>query len=81
VPSQVLSGEPLVRARAAYLEAFADLAPPQRLAEELALACRVGTVARALTWERALRSAREQGEPVDPDFAHAPYEQLTALLA
>jgi len=81
VPSQVLSGEPLERARAAYLEAFADLAPPQRLAEELALACRVGTVARALTWERALRSARDQGEPIDPFFAHAPYEELTALLA
>ena len=36
------------------------------LAEELALACRVATVARALTWERALRSARDQGEPIDP---------------
>ena len=35
VPSQVLSGEPLERARAAYLEAFADLAPPAQLAEEL----------------------------------------------
>ena len=44
------------------------------------LACRVATIARALTWERALRSAREQGEPVDPRFAHAPYEELTALL-
>ena len=80
VPSQVLSGEPLERARAAYLEAFADLAPMQRLAEELALACRVGTVARTLTWERALRSAREQDEPLDPFFAHAPYEELTALV-
>ena len=80
VPSQVLAGEPLERARAAYLEAFADLAPPAQLAEELALACRVARIARALTWERALHSAREQDEPIDPFFADAPYEELTALL-
>jgi hypothetical protein len=80
VPSQVLAGEQLERARAAYLVAFADLAPPARLAEDLALACRVARIARALTWERALRSAREQDEPVDPFFAGAPYEELTALL-
>jgi hypothetical protein len=44
------------------------------------LARRVAIVARALTWERALRSAREQGEPADPRFAHAPYDELTTLL-
>jgi hypothetical protein len=80
VPSQVLAGPQLTRARAGYLSAFADLAPPAQLAEELELACRVACIARALTWERALRSAREQGEPVDPLFAHAPYEELTTLL-
>ena len=75
VPSQVLHGPHLDRARDAYLSAFADLAPATQLAEELELACRVARIARTLTWERALRSAREQGEPVDP-----PYEELTALL-
>jgi len=79
VPAQVLSGAPLDRAREAYLAAFADLAPPERLAEELELACRVARVARTLTWERAVRSAREQDEPVSPLFAHAPYEELAAL--
>ena len=80
VPSQVLSPAAFARARAAYLEAFADLAPPERLVEDLELACRVARVARSLTWERALRSARDQDEPIDALFAHAPYEELTALL-
>ena len=79
VPSQVLDGPQLDRARGAYLEAFADLAPAHELAEELELACRVARIARTLTWERALRSAREQDEPLDPFFAHAPYEELAAL--
>ena len=78
VPSQVLDGPQLDRARDAYLEAFADLAPPAELAADLELACRVGRIARTLTWERALRSAREQDEPIDPFFAHAPFEELTA---
>jgi len=80
VPSQVLSPAAFAGARAAYLEAFADLAPPERLAEDLVLACRVARVARTLTWERALRSARDQDEPIDALFTHAPYEELTALL-
>ena len=80
VPAQVLEGPALERARDAYLDAFADLAPRAELIETAELARRVAIVARALTWERALRSAREQGEPVDPHFAHAPYEELTALL-
>ncbi len=80
VPAQVLTGPHLARAHEAYLEAFADLAPPAVLAAELELACRVARIARTLTWERALRSAREQGEPLDPFFAHAPYEELVALL-
>ena len=57
VPAQVLAGPQLDRARAAYLEAFADLAPPDELAADLELACRVARIARTLTWERALRSA------------------------
>jgi hypothetical protein len=79
VPSRVLNGAELDRAREAYLAAFADLAPHERLAADLDLACRLAPIARTLTWERALRSAREQDEPIDPFFAHAPYEELTAL--
>ena len=37
-------------------------------------------IARTLTWERALRSAREQDEPIEPFFANAPFEELTALI-
>ena len=81
VPAQVLAGPQLARARAAYLEAFADLAPPDELTAELELACRVARIARTLTWERALRSARDQDEPLDPFFAHAPYEELVALVS
>jgi phosphotransferase family enzyme len=79
VPSQVLAGPQLELARAGYLAAFADLAPAEQLAEDLELACRVARIARTLTWERALRSAREQDEPIDPFFTHAPYEELAAL--
>lgn len=79
VPLQVLDGPRRERARGAYLDAFADLAPRSELLDTLAPACRVATIARALTWERALRSAREQGEPIEPAFAHAPYETLAEL--
>ena len=80
VPAKVLSGAALDAARTAYRAEFADLAPPERLAEDLELACRVARVARTLTWERALRSAREQDEPIDPLFTHAPFEELITLL-
>jgi Phosphotransferase enzyme family len=66
-------------ARDAYLGVFADLAPHEELVETLELACRVAKIARALTWERALRSAREQGEEVEPYFAAAPAETLASL--
>jgi hypothetical protein len=79
VPSKVLRGAHLARARDAYLSAFTDLAPPDQLAEELDLACRVARIARALTWERALRTARP-GDPIDPGLAYAPYAELTAIL-
>jgi Phosphotransferase enzyme family len=80
VPAQVLPAPQFERARDGYLAAFADLAPPTQLADELELACRVARIARTLTWERALRSAREQDEPIDPFFGHAPFEELTGLL-
>ena len=80
VPAKVLSGAALDAARDAYLAEFSELAPPGRLAADLALACRVARIARTLTWERALRSAREQDEEIDPFFAHAPFEELATLL-
>jgi hypothetical protein len=67
----------LTRLRDAYLDGFRDLAPHRELVETLELACRVGKVARALTWERALRA---QGDDVPPDFAPAPIETLASLL-
>ena len=67
-------------ARDAYLDVFADLAPRAELVETLELARRVATIARALTWERAIRTAREQGEAVDDDWATAPRETLAGLL-
>ena len=78
VPSQVLSRAAFERARDAYLAAFAELAPPARLAEEVDLALRLARIARTLTWERALRSTRP-GDPVDPGLAYAPFEELSAL--
>jgi hypothetical protein len=66
------------RIRDAYLEAWTDLAPPRELVAELELACWVGKVARALTWDRALRA---QGHDQAREFADAPRQLLTALLA
>jgi Phosphotransferase enzyme family len=66
------------RLRDAYLEPFDDLAGHAELVDTVELACRVGQVARALTWDRALRAARP-GE-VDERWARAPFECLAALL-
>jgi len=75
----VPAGDPMVaRARDAYLEPFTDLAPRALLAEEVELACRVGKVARALTWHRAVRA---QGYADAGEFARAPLESLLALRA
>ena len=81
VPSQVLPEPHFAAARSDYLEVFADLAPAVELEAEAERACRAACIARTLTWERALRSAREQGEPIHPLFAHAPYEELAALVS
>jgi Phosphotransferase enzyme family len=67
----------LTRLRDAYLDGFRDLAPHRELVETLELACRVGKVARALTWERALRA---QADDAPPDFAAAPIDTLASLL-
>jgi hypothetical protein len=74
-------GDPrFLRARDAYLDVFSDRTPRAELARTLALACHVAKIARALTWERALRAAREQDEEVDPTWARAPLETLAMVL-
>jgi hypothetical protein len=68
----------VVKARDAYLEVWSDLADRAALVAELELACWVGRVARALTWERSLRdqSTEEAGE-----FADGPLRALEALTS
>ena len=72
--------EQLARARDAYLGVFADRGPHDELVATLELACHVAKIARTLTWDRAIQAAREQGEPIDPDWATAPAETLARLL-
>jgi aminoglycoside phosphotransferase (APT) family kinase protein len=67
-------------ARDAYLDVFSDRGPRAELGELLELACHVAKIARALTWHRALQAAREQGEPVDPEWADAPLQTLAMVL-
>ena len=62
------------RLRDAYLEPFAALAPHADLVRDVELACRVGKVARALSWRRAL------GPDPDPRWADGPAAALTSLL-
>lgn len=68
----------VLRLRDAYLEPFGDLAPHSELVEELELACRVGKIARALTWHRAV-SAFGPGE-VEERWLSGPAESLLSLL-
>jgi Phosphotransferase enzyme family len=67
----------ILRLRDAYLEVFSDLAPHAELVEALELACRVGKIARALTWERSVRAL---GHDSDEEFASAPLKSLGSLL-
>ena len=66
------------RLRDAYLGPFADLAPHGELVEELELACRVGKVARAMTWHRSV-SAYAPDE-VEERWLSGPAESLFSLL-
>jgi len=66
------------RVRDSYLEAFSDLAPHRELVETLELACRVGKIARALTWDRAVMAL--DPDEIDDQWASAPYESLTSIL-
>lgn len=68
------------RARDAYLDVFSAHTGDEDPVATLALACRVAKVARALTWDRALRAARDQGEEVDDTWSRAPLESLGSLL-
>ena len=73
---EVAADDPAVtRPRDAYLEVFGDLASHAELVEELA--CRVGKVGRALSWDRAVRL---QGEEAG-EFADAPLRALESLLS
>lgn len=66
--------EPAVtRPRYACPADWSELTTRANLVAEQELACWVGKVARALTWDRALRD--QAGE-----FADAPYQNLAALL-
>jgi hypothetical protein len=46
----------------------------------LDLACRVAKIARVLTWDRALRAARDEGQEVDENWTGGPMETLASLL-
>jgi hypothetical protein len=67
----------LLRIRHAYLEPFSDVAPHTELVATLELACRVGKVARALTWARAV--AQSDPDELDDHFANAPLACLRSL--
>jgi Phosphotransferase enzyme family len=76
--STSLDGPDLLRIRDAYLEMFSDLAPHAELVATLELACRVGKVARALTWARAV--AQSDPDELDDHYARAPIACLRSLL-
>ena len=68
----------LLGIRDAYLKIFSDLAPHAELVATLELACRVGKVARALTWARAV--AQSDPDELDDHYARAPVACLRSLL-
>lgn len=67
----------ILRLRDAYLEPFSDLAPHAELVAALELACRVGKVARTLTWNRTVGAL---GDQEAGQFASAPLQELASLL-
>ena len=62
----------------AYLDAFADLAPRDDLVATARRAVQLSKIARAHTWERALR-ASPAGDPDRERFRNAPAEALAGL--
>jgi hypothetical protein len=73
-----LDAPELLGIRDAYLDVFSDLAPHAELVETLELACRVGKVARSLTWARAV--ALSDPDELDDHYASAPLACLRSLL-
>lgn len=67
-----------LRLRDAYLMPFAELAPHAQLVETLELACRVGKVARALTWHRSVSAYAP--DQVEERWLSGPSESLFSLL-
>ena len=61
-----------LRLRDAYLEPFGELAPHAELVDTLELACRVGKIARALTWQRSVSAYDPEivDERCSPDRAN-----------
>ena len=66
------------RLRDEYLAAFGDLASHDALVEDLELACRVGKIARALTWHRSVSSYGP--DEVEERWLSGPSESLFSLL-
>jgi hypothetical protein len=62
----------------AYLDGFADLAPRDDLLATARLAVQLAKIARAHTWERALRAAAP-GDPQAERFRNAPAQTLAGL--
>lgn len=67
----------MLRVRDAYLEPFAAWGTRAELVETLELACRVGQIARALVWARAVG---EMGAAAPDTYERAPMEYLANLL-
>lgn len=66
------------RMRDGYLEVFDDLGSRGELIETLELACRVGKIARALTWYRAISAVGF--DEVDERWIGGPIESMASLL-
>ncbi|MFL6098779.1 MAG: phosphotransferase [Actinomycetales bacterium] len=67
----------MLRMRDAYLEPFAAWGSRAELVETLELSCRVGQIARALVWARAVGEA---GASAPDTYQTAPMEYLANLL-
>jgi Phosphotransferase enzyme family len=67
----------MLRIRDAYLEPFGELALRAELVATLELACRVGQIARALVWARAVG---EMGAAAPDTYQTAPMQHLANLL-
>ncbi len=67
----------VLRARDSYLHVFSDLVSHARLVETMELACRVGKIARALVWLRALGTIEPDQSD---DDGSAPWEWMKSLL-